>query len=492
MSTIQRLQNRIAGMFTSGYDAIRSNGKRKPVSSILKHEDQELKNGDRHKMLGAARDLSRNFALVAWAIRKHLDYVSMFDFQSRTGNTALDEQIERLMTEWQRPQNCDAAGRFPFRKMLRLFEACRTKDGDVFALKLQSMQLQALEADRIRQPEDLEGTELTPWINGIRVNAAGGLAEVSIYDRIGNGRFIWNRNVPANRVIQHGYFERFDQVRGISPLAAAINSFRDVYEGIDYALAKMKVEQLFALVFYRDAQDSVGLSSGTDANGYQVDFGKGPVQLDLDPGDKADFLKSDNPGSNTREFITVVLSIALKALDLPFNFYDEAHTNFFGSRAAWLLYDRACQSKRDDVAEFLRKITVWLYQGWIVSGQLQLPAGATINDLAFEWVHRGMPWWDPAKEIAGNVSAIKAGLDNPYRICKEAGRGEFEENIDAIARAQAYAAERGVVLDYGQQPQTPAQPQVMPEDNADESGDDSNDNDEDEAAATGSDNENGR
>jgi capsid protein len=359
--------------------------------------------------------------------------------------------------------------------MLRLFEACRTKDGDVFALKLQSMQLQALEADRIRQPEDIEGTETTPWINGVRVNAAGGLAEVAIYNRVGNGRFEFARKVSASRVIQHGYFERFDQVRGISPLAAAINSFRDVYEGIDYALAKMKVEQLFALVFYRDAQDSVGLASGSDANGYQVDFGKGPVQLDLDPGDKADFLKSDNPGSNTREFITVVLGIALKALDLPFNFYDEAHTNFFGSRAAWLLYDRACQSKRDDVAEFLRKITVWLYQGWIVSGQLQLPAGATINDLPFEWVHRGMPWWDPAKEISGNVAAIKAGLDNPYRICKEAGRGEFEENIDAIARANAYAAERGVVLDYGPQPEPP---QPMAEADTEDDAEDEDDADE--------------
>ena len=219
MTALQRFQNRIAGMFQSGYDAIKTNGKRKPVSSILKHEDQELKNGDRHKMLGAARDLSRNFALVAWAIRKHLDYVSMFDFQSRTGDSALDAQIETLMAEWQRPQNCDAAGRFPFRKMLRLFEACRTKDGDVFALKLQSMQLQALEADRIRQPEDVEGTEDTAWINGIRVNAAGGLAEAAIYDRIGNGRFIWNRNVPASRIIQHGYFERFGRLMLLIALA---------------------------------------------------------------------------------------------------------------------------------------------------------------------------------------------------------------------------------------------------------------------------------
>jgi capsid protein len=448
------LANRVARFFQTGYDAVKTSGKRKSAPTILKNEDNELKGQDRHALLGTTRDLARNFALVAWAIRKHLDYVSMFDFQSRTQIPELDAQIESLMADWQLPQNCDAAGRHSFPRMLRLFESCRTSDGDVFALKLNSLQLQAIEGDRIRQPQDAEILNRGEWFNGVRVNAAGGAAEYALWNRAGDGRFEFARNLPANRVIHHAYFSRFDQVRGISPLAAAVNSFRDVYEGIDYALAKMKVEQLFALVFYRDANDTVApLADGSsEANGYSVNFGKGPVQLDLDPGDKAEFLKTDNPGSNTREFIQVVLSIAMKSLDLPYNFADESFTNFFGSRAAWLQYDRACIAKRADIAEFLRKITVWLYQGWIASGQLVIPAGMTIRDLSFEWVHRGMPWWDPAKEINGNVAAIQAGLDNPYRICKETGRGEFEENVDAIARAQEYARSKGVALNYAMQP----------------------------------------
>jgi capsid protein len=253
-------------------------------------------------------------------------------------------------------------------------------------------------------------------------------------------------------VIHHGYFDRFDQVRGISPLSSAVNSFSDIYTGIDLALAKMKVEQLFAMVFYRDAEDAIGQVSGDDDSGYSVDVGKGPAVIDLDPGDRAEFLKTDNPGSNTREFMHAVLSIALKSLDLPFNFFDESHTNFFGSRSAWLLYDRSCQSKRAEVQEMLRKITVWKYQQWILSGQLTLPAGQTIADMPFEWVHRGMPWWDPTKEINGAVAGIKAGLDNPYRICKETGRGEFEENIDQIAKAKEYAASKGVDVEFVMQP----------------------------------------
>jgi capsid protein len=448
--TLARQRNRLTRQFSSGYDAVKGGTKRKAVSSILKHEDRQLKNADRHKMVGSTRNLCRNFALVAWAIRKHLDYVSAFDFQMRTEDDALNVQIETLMKTWQRPANCDAAGRHPFGKMLRMFEGRRTIDGDVFALKLQGGKLQAIEGDRLRQPDKIEQGET--WFNGIKVNRMGAATTYALWDRTDSSGFNFARQISARNMIHHGYFERFDQVRGVSPLSSAINSFQDVYEGIDYALAKMKVEQLFALTFSRDADMGMNGTSGNDATGYEVDFGKGPVQLDLNAGDTAQFLKSDNPGSNTREFINTVLSIALKALDLPYNFFDEAHTNFFGSRSAWLLYDRSCQHKRADVLQFLRKVTVWKLQQWIISGELQLPAGSTVGDLQFEWVHRGMPWWDPAKEINGAVAAIKAGLDNPYRICKETGRGEYEENVDAIAKAMAYATEKGVPLEFVMQP----------------------------------------
>ena len=110
---------------------------------------------------------------------------------------------------------------------------------------------------------------------------------------------------------------------------------------------------------------------------------------------------------------------------------------------------------------------------------LVVPAGRTINDLTFEWVHRGMPWWDPAKEISGNVAAIQAGLDNPYRICKETGRGEFEDNVDAIARAQEYAASRGVSLSYAMQATAPE-----PVDTEDSSADTTEDSAEYDAPAS--------
>jgi len=113
-----------------------------------------------------------------------------------------------------------------------------------------------------------------------------------------------------------------------------------------------------------------------------------------------------------------------------------------------MLYDRSCKAKRDVVLESLRRITVWKLQQWIISGLLVLPDGMTVNDVPFEWVHRGMPWWDPVKEISGDVMAIQAGLDNPYRICKERGRGEFDENLKQIAKAKEAAELLGIQLSF--------------------------------------------
>jgi len=120
------------------------------------------------------------------------------------------------------------------------------------------------------------------------------------------------------------------------------------------------------------------------------------------------------------------------------------------------LYDRSCNSKRADVQEFLRRVTVWQIQLWIQAGLIRLPRGMTINDMPFEWVNRGMPWWDPAKEISADIQAIGSGLDNPYRVCKERGRGEYEDNILQIAKAEQFAKEQGVSVSFGIQPVAPS------------------------------------
>jgi capsid protein len=243
-----------------------------------------------------------------------------------------------------------------------------------------------------------------------------------------------------------GYIDRFDQVRGISPLAPALNSLADVYKGVEYALAKMKVAQLFGLTIYRDKYDKMGnLLEGVDADGnqeYQINFGKGPQFLDLNAGDKAEFLETNSPSPAFQQFITTVIAIALKALDIPFSFYDESFTTYSGSRQALLQYEAAAKVRRDDVEELLDHLTAWRLGMAIYDGELD----ANFEDIRWEWIHKGIGWVDPLSEIQANIQAVTNGLDSRTRIVKETTGRDFADLVEEIAAEQKLMIDKQVVL----------------------------------------------
>lgn len=106
-----------------GYDAVEDKDRRKPPSSRTRGEDELLPTGKRKKLTATTRDIHRNFSIAGWAIRKHLDYVSTFSFQGRTGIKDLHDRIEELFAWWARPRNCDVTGRHNLGRLIRLTEA---------------------------------------------------------------------------------------------------------------------------------------------------------------------------------------------------------------------------------------------------------------------------------------------------------------------------------------------------------------------------------
>lgn len=456
------LLNRIQSMF--GYDALEPQGRRKKIARSVFREDYHTR-GNKHRGLQASSaDLVRNLSLAGWMVRRHLDYVACFEFHGRNDDEAINRQLEILMEEDSRPSRADVSGRFTREKLFRLAESRRVLDGDTLLVKLRDGRMQGIQADLIRDPNRIPQNE--QWINGVLINGFGRPLAYGIHKRDGYSSTEFTRRVNATNLIHYGFFDRYaaDQVRGVSPLVSALNPLRDVYENFSFALAKAKVSQLFAMAFYRDSPDSVmpveaDPEQGTiDADGDSIEEPRGfqafvksdTRYIDLNPGEKAEIIESKQPSTEFQNFTQLVLQVALKSLDIPFSFYDEAHTNFFGSRAAWLHYERSCKDKRDDQIEMRRNYTQWKLQSWIASGRLVLPTNMRQSDIAFEWVPRGMPWWDPSKEINGHIAAIKAGLDTPQRICRATGTDYFD-NVDAISKALAYAEEKNVPVEFAMQ-----------------------------------------
>ena len=429
------------------YDAVESGKRRSAAVTSLKSEDEHLPPEKRKALVSTTRDLQRNFALAAWAIRKHLDYVSSFSFQAKTGVPEFDDSLEALVRWWSRAKNIDVAARHPLRRMIRMAEERRTVDGDVFLMKLADGRIQAVEGDRVRNPLVALPIEidLKRLVQGVLMDEAGAAVAYAVNRRGSIGMMGFERFVAAENMIHHAYWGRFDQVRGISPLAPAINAFRDLYEGMDYALAKIKVAQLFGLVFYRESAESVGITmeaeeSTDEAPKYDVDIGKGPVKLELEPGDRAEWLESKTPAGETVVFLDKIVGLALKALDLPYSFHDESFTNFFGSRAALNHYLQSASSKRADNQDVLDHLTLWRMRMWIDDGVLKVPAKARLE---WDWIPRGLPWWNPVQEINADVQAIAAGLNSRTRVCRERGADVYEI-IDEIADENAYLKEKGL------------------------------------------------
>lgn len=452
--------------FVFGYDAIAAKNRRKAPTSRALSEDKELRQEQRRIMSTGMRDLIRNMSVARWAVNKHLDYVSTFDFQARTGNQDLDDEIESLMKWWSRPSNFDAAGRHSRQRFMRIVEARRTIDGDVLVNKLADGTVQGIEGDRVGTPgggiPPEQKIDQATIVNGVVINGFGRAQSYIVCRREGTG-LVFDRVLPAAFADLHGYFDRFDQVRGVSPLASAYNILQDVYEGIDYALAKAKVAQLFALAFVRNASDQLGLQEAettddgtTETGRYNIDFGNGPAIIDLDAGDDAKFLESATPSTEFQAFANLTLSIALKALDIPFSFFNESFTNYSGARQALLQYEQSAACKRLDNIDLLNRLTAWRLGLFIRDGDLVLPKGVAFRDLQWEWIPAGIPWIDPLKEVKADLASIGGGLASPQMICKERNR-DFYEVIDQTADAIRYAKEKGVPLNFNNDSITEAQ-----------------------------------
>ena len=451
-----------AKQFLFGYDALEARGKRRAARTRVQSEDTILTAKKRESLAATAQDVQRNFAIAAWAIRQHLNYVSSFTFQSRTNVPEVDEAVEAFIGSWGNRFRCDVRAKHPFRRMIRMAEARRVVDGDFFFLKLAGQssrgKLQAIEADRIQDPPERDKNgqaayDLKQWQQGVKLSPDGAARAYAIHTRDANGSKEFEKTVPASNMFVHGFYDRFDQVRGVSPIAAAMNTWQDVYEGFDYALAKIKVAQLFGLVFYRDATEPFDATTatldndgdGTADSSYEVNFGDGPQMLDLNPGDRAEFLESKSPPSEVVNFLQMMIQVSLRSLDIPYSFYDESFTNFYGSRGGLIQYLKSCRSKIQDMQELLDEIAAWRIGMAIADGELQLPRMMDYQELTWEWVPDGVPWWDPAKEVSGHAMAIAAGLDNPQRICRQSGT-DFYENIDLISQANSYAESKGVSI----------------------------------------------
>lgn len=449
------------------YDALNPKGRRRSsTQTTVRPEDQLLTGSRRDRLDSNALDVWRNMSLMAWMIRRTLDYCCLWDFQPQTSDDGLNKALRALMIRDCEASRIDYVGRMDWDDMRRVAEALKILTGDMFFVPLQEGTLQAIEGSFCRNPRSPEGSA---WVNGGKLNKRGRVVSWNFRVHKQQQQYSYDyedREVSARNVWQHVQYEgRLNQIRGSSPIAAVLNECRDIYETFDHARAKVKLDQLFGIAIFENKDEDEDIAKVVNADGDEedtdpdtpeehYDFGGGPVVLRRTVGEQVELLQANNPGKNTQDFLKLCIQVALKALDLPYNFFDEAHTNFFGSRAAWNLYERSCWARRQTQLRLHHRLARWRQFQWTLpvdlggTGEITLPKSMAVEDIAYRWVPRGLPWWKPDEELGTNLAAAACGLKTMQGICDENNLGLYEENLATLARERDEAQRFGFVMNF--------------------------------------------
>jgi capsid protein len=391
-------------------------------------------------------------AVAGFAIRKHLQFIASCDFRcSIPGEAQYNELVKRWMHAWSDRRNCDVARRHSLPSLMTLIETHRVIDGDVGILKCRDGRLQIIEGDRIKNPpQDLRG-DTYEWIHGVKVGTAGQASRYAIHKRKEGGGFEFEREIPAEWMILCGYFNRLDQVRGVSLLAPAINQFRDVYEAVDYALAKAKVSQLLGFKTYR-APGNVESDDGGLQDAIKEKFGVGTVHFDLEQGEEAHMIESQTPSTQFQDFLQNVIRLAFSALDLPLEFLMPNIANFYSNKGAYEGYITSCQQKQRGLIEALNEITDWRIRMAISDGELPPPPnGMSIETMLWycDWEGATLPLWHMLEGVKDLLVAFQCGAASPQKVSRLYGQ-DFHENLDDISDAIKRAKSLGVPLAFEQ------------------------------------------
>lgn len=450
------------------YDALNPKGRRRSATQVRSRPEDLLMTQSRRDRINAnADDCARNISLMQWLLRLTQTYCCWYDYHPENDDEGLNNELRAMMARDCEPENIDYLGRMSWDDMRRVALVLQILTGDCHFIPLAEGTLQLMEGSAARNPRQMAAGE--NWLGGAKLNRRGRITAWNFQSlrelKVGSFDYV-DRSVNARNVWQYVQYEnKPNTVRGFSTFISALNEVRDIYETLDLARAKIKLEQLFGIAIFRNPADDTDIARNVNADGDEpddddttkeehYDFSSGPVIMDRDVGEKVELLTADSPGANTQEFIRLCVHIFCLSLDVPFSAFDPASTNFFGSKASFSLYERSCHARRQVQQRLHQKMTRWRYNRWTLptsfggTGELILPRGKSVDDLRHRWIPKGVPWWKPAEELSAGLASVAAGLKTMQTLCDETGMGNYTENLKRLAKERQAAAALGFEMTF--------------------------------------------
>ena len=373
----------------------------------------------------------------------------------QTGDRGWDSEIE----DWHiaRRDKLDIRGIRTWGQMQRAWYTRRYVDGDVGIYKFmdgKDRQISTIEAERIRWRKfdyldsgygiSKAKTGITAQ-QGIALDKNGRMVGAFVGPRPEN-QMDWAKILEEGKWIDADKFilymhilgDRIDAIRGTSALMVNFNLFQDIAEILKNVIQKVKNEAFIGLVFTLEQSMTGGIMSPDDTIKNDGSGKKRPhvkmvpgMNLNLQPGEKADLLGMKSPGADLMPFIRFMMRIAGTPYGFPLEMLllDVSETNFSGGRLLLELAKRRQRVEQDGLAKVSSDIFTWDLQGAIDAKEVKPPKSLK-NPLKHRWGMPSLPYYDPGREALANGMNLDRLLVAPQDIIAQNGEQDMDDVLD--------------------------------------------------------------
>lgn len=458
----------------SDYAAARSNPTRRQRRGLTGGSaDTHLANErDALMLIEASRDMCRNDVVVGCTLEKAVAQCNQggFTYDPDTGDKELDRDLKARWTAWaDDPDACSADGEHDFNQLHDLARLAEFRDGDVFALGLDTGHLQLVEADRLRTPEKYSSQSKRNIVLGIELDGRRQRKNLFVSKEVLNPRqridrlkdadvFPFRDGDGVRQVFQLYDDKRATQTRGVSVLHAVF-TVCDYFEDTTYAaMLRNQLAAAMALFIERDSSFA-GDPTATDIGEREQVIDDTANTLDTEvirPGAILRGLRGEKPSvidpkiqaGDLKGFLDFLLQLLGMNLGLPLGLVKmEASKSFSGWRGE---FDQAKigfrRIQQRDVRRWHRPILTWKLHQWMDDDAALRRANGRngVNVFGHKWRTVSWPYIEPLKDAMAKKERLTGLLTSFRRSAAEDGV-DFEDIY--TEQVQDMAAAVGAAID---------------------------------------------
>ena len=417
--------------------------------------------GSRDNVRARARDLERNSDIMNAAIGAFKRNIvgGGYHIQAKTGDTELNNEIEKAWRKWCKKQNCDVTGTQSFNQIIRMAVERKKVDGGILFVKRYTkegfvpFQLQMIEVDELDLNQTAPKKSTNKVVGGIEYNSynkpQGYYIKQYSLDGYSMAEPVY---VDAKDVIFYFTKKRPSQLREISDMAATIPRIRDLNEFMVAVSVKERIAACLS-VFIKKMLPTTGIGRGTGGTDTRTSYeGKtitpGMIK-EMNAGDEIQVVNPTGQAADATSFTKLQQRLVGAGLGVSYEATsrDMSESNYSSARQALIEDELTFKEDKEQLIEILDEIYETFVISLVLAGVVNVPGfwGNKEEYLAHEWVQEPKPWIDPAKESKANETALMSGQKTFKQIAAESGK-DWRTQIDDMAEVIEYGKEKGIDL----------------------------------------------